>query len=274
MPDAEDSPLAFPQDETFIPLEVAKRRFEQYFSTSTFYRFVGEGRIRKRLPQGKLRGAEYSLRDIERLTQQATSLAPVQTQTMSATDWITVDDLPHVQALDLRLYGPEDIVDFSITYGWWKKNNRMCRILFDVNDRRNVWGVLTIMPMDETVIFRILRKEMAEKEITADMIQEYKPNHSYTGYIASVLILPEYQSHLRSLLVSMLDYWCEQYPSMTLSRVYAFASSNEGYRLIRHLFFSPRYDLGENAFELDPLRPNNPSRLIRRLQDCIHSKEE
>jgi len=273
MQDDDSSPTSPFQEDIFISLEEAKQRFhDAHYATSTLFRYAAEGKIRKRLPSGKQRGAEYNLRDIQRLTEKITT-DRFHAQTISSTDWITLDDLPYVQALDLKLYGPEDMVDFSITYRWWKKNNRMCRILFDVNDRRNVLGALTIMPMDEAMIFRILRREMAEKDITADLIQVYEPSHSYTGYIASVLILPEYQSHLRSLIVSMLNFWCQQYPSITLSRLYAFASSDEGHRLIHHLFFSPRYDLGENAFELDPLRPNNPSRLIQQFQSCIRLKE-
>lgn len=270
----DDSSQDFPsQEDVYIPLEEAKQIFgDAHYSTSSLFRLAGEGKIRKRLPSGRQRGAEYNLSDIQRQTKKKI-MEHFHPHPRGATDWITPDDLPYVQALDLKLYGPEDTVDFSITYSWWQKNKHMCRILYDMNDRRNVWGALTIMPLNEAVIFHLLRKELAEKDITADLIQVYEPNHSYTGYIASVLILPEYSAHLRSLIVSMLNFWCQQYPSITLSRLYAFASSDEGHRLIHHLFFSPRYDLGENAFELDPLRPNNPSRLIQQFQSCIRLKE-
>ncbi len=69
----------------------------------------------------------------------------------------------------------------------------------------------------------------------------------------------------------MFTYWCEQYPTVQLIKLYAYASSDEGLGLMKHLFFSPRYDLGENAFELDPYR-YNPSRLIQDFQACISSR--
>jgi hypothetical protein len=49
---------------------------------------------------------------------------------------------------------------------------------------------------------------------------------------------------------------------------YSFADSDEGWNLIKHLYFAPRYDIGEKAFELD-LNQLNPSKLIQAFQDCL-----
>ena len=149
----------------------------------------------------------------------------------------------------------------------------MCRILYNAQDRRDIWGALTIMPLPEALIHRLLKHEIHERDIRPDDVLTYEPDHVYDGYVASVIIRPQYQLHLRSLIQSMLDFWCQQYPVIRLRRLYAFGATSQGRRFIHHLFFSPRYDLGSNAWELDPMSEDNPSRLIASFQDCIKSKE-
>ncbi len=262
-----------PQDD-FIPvadgLTLAR---EAGFSETTFYRWAAEGRIAKRLASGRQRGAEYNRSDILKLIHKREVRGTGQASgPQGATDWIARSDLPFVQSLDLERYGPENIVDMAITWRWWEKNPHMCRILFNAQDRREVWGALTILPMRDETIFRLLRQEMSKREITPTDIFTYEPDHSYSGYVAAVTIRPQHQLHLRSLIWSVLEFWCGLYPSVKLSRLYGFAPGDAGLRLIRHLFFSPRYDLGSDAFELDLTRSGNPSRLVSEFQRCIRQK--
>lgn len=59
----------------------------------------------------------------------------------------------------------------------------------------------------------------------------------------------------------------------TISKVFAYADSDEGWNMIKHLFFSPRYDIGQKAFELD-INQINPSKLVTAFQDCLKSKSK
>ncbi len=74
------------------------------------------------------------------------------------------------------------------------------------------------------------------------------------------------------MIESVFEYWCWMYPDIRFKKLYAFAASDGGLDLMRHLFFSPRYDLGDNAFELDPYR-RNPSKIIKQFQNCLGVKE-
>ncbi|GEM_PF-1223478 len=248
-------------------------------SESTFYRWVREGIISKQLPPGRQRGARYPKKEVEDLIEREGTDHPTEesegeeVEPIGVTDWIRASDLPYVLALDYELYGPANYVDMSITRTWWEKNPRMCRILYDGEDRRYIWGALTIMPLAEETIFKLLRGEMEEREITADDIQTYEPGGRYYGYVASAAIRPEHHHRLRMLIHSMLDFWCEQYPDVRLEKLYAYAASDEGLGMMKHLFFSPRYDLGENAFELNPYR-YNPSPIIQSFQECIKERAE
>lgn len=246
-------------------------------SESTFYRWVREGIISKELPKGRQRGALYPRTEVEeaiaregRVLPSNTVVQPAQ-QTEGVTDWITAADLPYVLALDYEMYGPDGYVDISITRTWWEKNPYMCRILYDGKDRRYIWGALTVMPLKEETILRLLRDEMKEKEITPADILTYEPGQRYYGYIASATVRPEHRQHLRKLIRSMLEFWCDQYPDVQLIKLYAYAASEDGLGLIKHLFFSPRYDLGDNCFELDPHR-YNPSPLVQGFQECVQAK--
>ncbi|WP_126595163.1 hypothetical protein [Dictyobacter aurantiacus] len=127
------------------------------------------------------------------------------------------------------------------------------------------------MPMKEETIFRILRGEFEEHNITPDDIFTYEDRHEYTGYIASATIRPEHKIHLRGLVRDVFDYWCEQYPNVKINKLYAYASSDTGWELVSHFYFAPRYDIGDNAFELD-LSRRNPNRLVSDFQSCLRKK--
>lgn len=256
--------------------EAIKLFIDAGLSESTFYRKVREGEIKKELPAGRQRGALYLRSTIEDIVQRegATSTETKNREThIGATDWVQLSDLPYLLALDYEMYGPENVVDISITRGWWEKNSHMCRILFDAQDRKHIWGAVTILPMKEETIFRLLGQEMEERSITPDDIQTYEAGNAYCGYIASAIVRPEHRAHFRELIQSIFDYWCEQYPEVKLQRLYAFAVSDEGWDLVKHLFFSPRYDLGDTSFELNPYQ-RNPSRLITSFQKCLKHKDE
>jgi hypothetical protein len=261
---------------------------------SSFRWYVDQDYIPRHVPLGKSEGFylaalidalepifarrdSYSRKEFRDLIKRTRDqIIPQETSLLSLigeTDWIRPDDLAFVQKLDLDRYGPDQTVDMKITSRWWEKNPYMCRILFNSQDRRDVWGALTIMPLfSEDLIFRLLRQEIPESDIRPEDIPVYEEGKSYTGYIASVIIRPEYNTRLRSLIQSVLDFWCERYPSIQLNKLYAYGSTPEGRMLIRHLYFSRRYDIGKNAWELDPMDEDNPARFIRDFQRCIEHK--
>ncbi len=260
------------QEDFFTWSEAVKAFVDAGLSESTLRRRVNEGAISAILPEGRVRGKLYPKAQVLAALPRKAAKKITETDIPGATDWVQERDLPNLLKLDYEMYGIENTVDISITHAWWQKNPYMCRILFDKNDRENIWGAITIMPMREETIFKILRDELREKEIKPDDILTYEKEGKYQGYIPSAMIRPEHSQHFRKLLESIFDFWCERYPRIQLGRLYAFAASDKGLDLMYHLFFSPRYDLGENAFELDPYR-RNPSKLIKSFQECLKQKK-
>ena len=122
--------------------------------------------------------------------------------------------------------------------------------------------------MREETIFRLLRGELQERDITVDDILTFEEDALYDAYVPSAVISPKHRESFKMLLDSVFDYWCGRYPQVQFRRLYAFASSLEGEDMVRKLFFAPRYDLGDNAYELD-LHRRNPSPLVKKFQRCI-----
>jgi len=253
---------------------------EAGLSENTFYRHAREKKIRKTLPADRERGALYSKEDIKKLTDfhKARSKKRVEDirtvkEDLVKTDWFNEKDLPHLLVLDYEMYGIEESLDLSISYGWWSKNPQVCRMLYNAQNRKDIWGYITVIPMEQETILKLLRREMHERDIRPEHILTYDKGKEYSIYAASVVMKPEHRSHLRGLINSVFNYWCSHYPDHKISKIYAYADSDEGWHLIRHLFFSPRYDIGEKAFELD-MRQINPSPLITSFQECLEENRK
>lgn len=267
--------------EKLITSSEARRRLNN-MSSSTFKIYVDSGRIRKVTPPGKAQG-KYIEEDVNKLAQELKPFMQEEkavnkrrnSKTRHAegeTDWVQSSDLPYLLALDYEMYGPEITVDISITHTWWTKNPYMCRILFNKEDRRDIWGAITIMPMEEKTILKILREEIEEKQIKQEDILTYEKGKKYYGYIASAIIKPDHKESFFRLLESVLNFWCSQYPDIQFIKFYTLAASEAGWDLIKKLFFAPRPDLGEKAFELD-LNLRNPSRPVTHFQKCLKERQ-
>ena len=239
-------------------------------SVSTFQRRITDKEI-KPLPGGK-RDKKYPRENV--LAVLAKEKKPSRKKNgkpSGVTDWVRIDDLPHLLELDYQLYG-EYTVDSTVTQHWWKKNGQACRILFNEHDRTDIWGCLSIIPVvNEEIAIRLASEQMSEDAITADDIPSYKDGGKFVAYVPSAAIHPKHKASLPKLINSVIDFLCSVYPDVQIVKFYAFASSDEGLELMKYFFFSPRYDLGPNTFELDPYR-RNPSPFVKRFQRCIENK--
>lgn len=268
------------KDEMISAEQGVKLYAEVGLSENTFYRHAREGKIHKTIDEDRQRGAMYSLSDIRKVTDiertkrnKRVDIVRSVVEKQGKTDWVTASDLPRLLVLDYDMYGIEESVDLSITHHWWVKNPYMCRVLYNANDRKDIWGYLTLMPMKEEIIFKLLRREMHEKDIRPEHILTYDKPDEFVIYAASIVIQPEHRNHIRDMMNSVLNYWCSQYPKIKIAKIYAYADSDEGWGLIKHLFFAPRYDIGDKAFELNP-NQLNPSKVIQTFQDCLKEHTE
>lgn len=271
-------------------LDRAKGEGKKVVSMTTFFRLAKEGSIEKVLPGGRVKEALYNPEQVHDLIEHGTpskrkkrpggqkqkveTIAP-NAQFTGTSDWIQESDLPFVWALDIELYGIENSVSPTITWTWWNKNPYACRILFNKVNRRDIWGSLSVIPMEEATIYKILRGELKEQDITANDVLSYEPGREYACYIPSVAVHPDHRQSFGILLHDVMSYWCVRYPDIRITKLFAFALHDDagtGIRLIRKLYFAPRYDVGENAWELR-LDKYNPSLTIQHFQECLQEKQ-
>jgi hypothetical protein len=239
--------------------------------SSTFYRMVKEGKIKKHLPTAVSKHGMYDPKEIARLRSKLR--LETEPQEVGETDWIKSSDMGSMYDLEYSVYG-EQTGNPSIVRKWYERNPYLCRILYNKLDRRDFWGTINMLPLAEETIFRLLRGEIRDVDLDPQRdILTYEAARAYNLYVASVIIRPQKQHHFMLLINSVFDFWCEQAPERTIDKIYGRVLAEDGELIAKKLFFSPIWHIADNAYMLDLSRPN-PSRIVQSLQYCIRLKKE
>jgi hypothetical protein len=186
-------------------------------------------------------------------------------------DWLLPSDIPAGLILDYQLYTEDIDLEEAAVYQSWRRNNNLLTMGAFSQDRSECWGYIQLIPLDESVILDILSGRRHENSIRPDEIQAYDRPGAYALLAISATALPERPDLLYKMLYKIMDFWIAQYPERYISRIYAQAVSEQGTLLIQHLFMSPRYDLAENAFELDLSRPS-ASKIVKQFRARLQEK--
>lgn len=232
--------------------------------SATFYRLVNDGKITKHLPGPTSAHGRYDTRELARLKRRLRQEAtPTQAP---ALDWLTVADLGNLYNLEYSHYGP-DTGNPSIVQHWIKRNPQIGRILFNADDRKDLWGAIVLLPMPEESILRILRQEIRDVDLVPEQdILLYDEIGCTYLYAASAIIREDKRQHFPMLLSGWFDFFGDLAPQgIHIGKIYARTLSDPGEMMVKKLFFSPRYDIAENTWELNVSRPN-PSRIVQSFQ--------
>ncbi len=138
-------------------------------------------------------------------------------------------------------------------------------------DRAECLAYLQLAPLEEQTILDILSGKRSETTIKPDEILAYNRLGAYTLLGVSAACHHDYPNLLFRILDKMMEFWIEQYPERSITKVYAQAVSKRGDMLIQHLFMAPRPDLARNAYELNLVRPS-ASKIVRRFQKRLAAK--
>jgi hypothetical protein len=230
------------------------------------------GSLRKHLLSPTSKHGLYDTRELARLKrriqQETTPEEPL------GLDWLTIADLGNLYNLEYSHYGP-DTGDPGIVQHWIKRNPNIGRILFHAEDRKDLWGAIILLPMPEATIMKTLRQDMHDVDLKPeqDLLLYDRPG-SYDIYAASAIMREDKRQHFPLLLSAWFDFWSWQATrGLRIAKVYARILSASGEMMVKKLFFSPRYDINGNTWELDVSRPN-PSRIVQSFQCCIKTSEE
>lgn len=237
----------------------------------TFYRLVKAGEIEKHLSSPTSKHGMYSSREIARIKRRyQRKSTPAE---IGETDWIRGDDVGSMYNLEYQEYGDET-GDPSIVRKWYERNPYICRVLYNKANRRDFWGTINMLPLEEETIFKLLKNEIKDIDLDPqkDILTFDKPG-VYNFYVASVIVAPDKKQHFPMLINSLFDFWLEQSPDRTIGKIYGRLVSDGGEMMAKKLFFSPRWDISETAYMLDMKRPN-PSKFIQSYQYALQQKGE
>ncbi len=245
-------------------------------STSTFKRLVDSGKIRKITPPNKKQGM-YLKEDVDKIAKEMQPFAQTATRKgkklTTTVDWQKISDLPAILKLDLEVYHETIVGDIGLYISWERKNPKITLISFESGNRENILAYLSLVPLPEQVIVSILSGEREELSISPDEIETYDRKGGYTLLAESAVTHPHHPEQLTHVLREALRFWCDQYPDRYIEKIYAQAATQAGDILVRKLFFSPLYDLSDDAYVLDLRRPGI-AQPIRVFQECLQHKEE
>src|SRR6266581_2472869 len=251
-------------------------------STSTFKRLVDTGKIRKITPPNRKQGM-YVKGDVDKIVEEMRPFARStrrkgeqerEKKELSTTvDWQKISDLPAILKLDLKVYQENIVGDIALYISWERKNPKITLLSFESENRENVLAYISLVPLPEEMILSILKGEREELSISADEVETYERKGGYTLLAESAVVHPDYPEQLTNILREVLNFWCEQYPDRYIEKIYAQAASEAGDILVRKLYFSPLYDLSDDAYVLDLRRPG-VSKLVQRFQECLKEKED
>lgn len=257
--------------EQFVPLDEAIKLLGT--DKGRFFYYVDAGPIAKEPGSGK-RNARYSVADILKVKEKLANRKNKPKKTNGFVDWIGVDDVLTSLQLDYRVYGPEVLLaDLSHYAERVKRNPHVALAVYDSPKKERILAYISLLPLPEQTIIDVLKGKRHETEISNDEIETYDRKGEYTLLAESVVVDPEHREVLNTLLSHLAEYWCNQYPDRTISKIYAQAESEHGDILIQKLFLSPLEEMASNAFVLNLKRPG-ASRFVRSFQECIKTKQK
>lgn len=243
---------------------------------TAFFHLVNSGQIHTEPGRGP-RDGRYSVEDIQALKRQRLNgnkrrkVAKTR-PTPALIDWLSPDDIPAILRLDQIVYHEMYLAEMAVYRKWSEKNPYLAMAAFDPkSNRQRMLAYVAALPLDEEVIFSVLRGEREETDLLAEEMQTYDRPGGYTLLANSAVSLPEYPDLLNRVLLKLMDEWVDRYPERYITRIYSQTVSESGDRMAQHFFMAPRYDLAPNAYMLDFSRPG-ASRIIRRFQERLAQK--
>jgi len=243
---------------------------------TAFFHLVNSGQIRSEPGRGP-RDGRYSMDDIQALKQRRATGTKRRTwkrptTTPALIDWLSPRDIPAILRLDQIVYDEIYLAEMEVYRKWSEKNPYLAMAAFDPKSNRQVMlAYVAALPLEESVIFSVLRGERQETDLTAEEMQNYDRPGAYTLLANSAVSLPEYPDLLNRILLRLMDAWVDRFPEQYVTRIYSQTVSESGDQMVQHFFMAPRYDLAPNAYMLDLARPS-ASRIIRRFQARLAQK--
>ena len=260
----------------YIPFSEALDLWQPLDKNAFNYR-ARKGDIAK-IPGATERDTRYSAKDItavrEKELERRKKKSKIKRDVVETeVDWQKISDLPAILKLDLKVYKEETVGDIGLYIAWERKNPKITLLSFEKGNRENIFAYLSLVPLPEDDIIWVLKDNDKELAIKPENIESYDRKGAYTLLAESIVADPDHSEQLNKIIRDLFDFWYQQYPERYVEKIYARADSKAGDIFIRKLFFSPLYDISDEAYVLD-LRKPGIAPLIKRFQENLVAKDE
>ncbi len=220
------------------------------YSLSTFYRYVKAGKVEK---LGSQKSASYKRGDVEAFLRGELTLDGrkkrlprvhrLQSSQYASPDTlidvVTKDDLAHVFLVETEQQGYDQALPPNIIWSWLEKNDHVYWLLSNPQNRKDIWATLGVLPLDEQLIFKLLKGELSPKDIKPNDILTYELGREYTCYVVSAT--SKGQDFLNQMMQHIFSYWHVSSP-IRISKLYASSSrtthEDSTLHLMKEFFFS------------------------------------
>lgn len=203
-------------------------------SKTTFYEYVKDGRITKKLPPRKQRGAFFLARDVDDLASALRGFVKQYSETKETTVFRPArpEDAPEMFELGERImsrsggYGipVESLLPFLAI-----PNSEVGHVL--VRDE-HIIGYFTVLPLNHDTLLQVMRREIRAREVKPEELAKFEPGNPIDCFLWEVMSDP-YQKHIGQYLIGkMLTFFHSLGKrGIDIQGIYATATSREGISL-------------------------------------------
>ncbi len=223
---------------------------------STFYDLLEKGEIPEGVKVPLRRQALYRKSDIDKLVEER---AKYLDELKQEPERLTLrppnrEDLEQLRTIDLMVFHEETLISPEKQLERFKYNPEAILVLKDTRTN-SVLGGITISPIKQEVLERLINLEIDETQIQPEDYQPYIIDHPQDCYVVGMIIRPGIGEKFSAgmLMKATLDYFIGLLDKgIIIRRIYTVATTEQGDQLAQNLHLTPLQ--GETQTEYEAFR--------------------
>ncbi len=206
-------------------------------SKTKFYEYVDEQRISKKLEEGRQRGAQFPVKEVDAL---AAALRGIEitynpeSQQERSFRVARPEDAPEVSRFSKYIFEPLGGygLDEEIFAEWFKiPYLEIGHLLLDYE---KIIGYVTILPLRHDQVMKIMHREVRPSKIPVEKLPRLEPGEPIDLFIVDMAVDPQVKQAVVYLIGKLLAYFEDLgKEGVEIAGIYATASTREGINICR-----------------------------------------
>lgn len=220
---------------------------------STFYDLIKKGEIPQGVKVPLRRQALYRKSDIDKLVEER---AKYLDELKQEPERLTLrppnrKDLEQLRTIDLIVFHEETLISPEKQLERFKYNPESILVLKDTRTN-TVLGGITISPIKQAVLERLINLEIDETQIQPEDYQPYTTDYPQDWYVVGMIVRPGIgeKFYAGMLMKATLDYFIRLLDKgIIIRRIYTVATTEQGDKLAKDLHLKPLQGETHTAYE-------------------------